>query len=554
LKIELPREETEMHNLRTRLAALSLAAGLLSSVPSQDVRAQAALGEPVPPLSVVYYAADMGPEFEQSARALSDEWRKLGLELQMRPIQFSTFVSQIIVGGQLEDIAVFTVGGDPDRVDPTYWLYDIAACGQRRNGSKFCNQEYSRLAAEQRTKVNPAERIKAVHDLQVRFHQEMPWWPVINRVYGIIWNNQKWDNVTSPAPVAAHESLVEPWLTAKPKTADRWLDWAYFEDVKTYNPIVEEGAVGWMRFVFDTFAKNNSKGETIPWAASSWKFVDDKTIEITLRDGMTFHDDKPVTVNDAVFTIQKIIEWQPPAMSSRIRNLASAEKIDDKSFRIRLKEPDAAFEITVLTYLFILPEHIWRNAPAKPTEWDLVAAKAVIGSGPFKFKTWRLNEVHELETHRAHFQAPAYDGIRRLALGQADAIRAAMLSGTGDIATTVLPVATMSDLAKQNSQLSFMEVPSHSTMFVWVNNQKAPFSDRAFRQALRIATNKQRVMVEGWQGFASVSGEGNVPTALGRWHNGSLEKIPFDIQRARKALADAGYGWDARGRLHMPKK
>jgi peptide/nickel transport system substrate-binding protein len=41
----------------------------------------------------------MGPEFEQSARALADEWKKLGIELQMRPVQFSTFVSQIVVGG-----------------------------------------------------------------------------------------------------------------------------------------------------------------------------------------------------------------------------------------------------------------------------------------------------------------------------------------------------------------------------------------------------------------------------------------------------------------------
>jgi peptide/nickel transport system substrate-binding protein len=64
--------------------------------------------------------------------------------------------------------------------------------------------------------------------------------------------------------MAAHESLVEPWLTAKPKTDDRWLDWAYFEDVKTYNPIAEEGAVGWIRFVFDTFAKNNAKGRDSP--------------------------------------------------------------------------------------------------------------------------------------------------------------------------------------------------------------------------------------------------------------------------------------------------
>lgn len=544
-----------MSVFKAKLASAAIAAGVCGALFAHNSSAQQApLGEPVPPMSVAYYSTDMGPEFEQSARALSDEWRKLGIELQLRPVQFSTFVSQIIVGGQLEDIAVFTVGGDPDRVDPTYWLYDIAACGQRRNGSKWCNEDYSKLAAEQRSKMNPAERLQVVHDLQARFQRELPWWPVINRVYGILWNSQKWDNVRSPEPFAAHEALVEPWLSATPKTDDRWLDWAYFEDVKTYNPITEEGAVGWIRFVFDTFAKNNSKGEVVPWAAQAWRFVDDRTVEVTMRDGMTFHDGRPVTVDDAVFTVQKIVEWQPPAMSSRIRNLAGAEKVDDKRFRIKLKEPDAAFEITVLTYLFILPEHVWRNAPAKPTEWDIVAARQVIGSGPFKFKTWRLNEVHELETHRAHFAAPAYDGVRRLALGQADAIRAAMLNGTGDIATTVLPVATMSDLAKQNRHLSFLEVPSHSSMFVWVNNTKAPFNDRNFRQALRTATNKQRVVIEGWQGFASASGEGNVPTALGRWHNPNLEKINFDVQRARKILADAGYGWDARGRLHMPRK
>jgi peptide/nickel transport system substrate-binding protein len=144
--------------------------------------------------------------------------------------------------------------------------------------------------------------------------------------------------------------------------------------------------------------------------------------------------------------------------------------------------------------------------------------------------------------------------VRRLALGQADAIRAAMLNGTGDIATTVLPVASMDDLARQNRHLKFLEIPSHSSMFVWLNNQKAPFSDPAFRRALRQATNKQRVMVEGWQGFASVAAEGPVPRALGRWHNPNLAPIPFDVEAARKTLAAAGYGWDASGRLHMPKK
>lgn len=539
-----------MLNTRKTTSWLLATAGA-TALMAHGAWAQAA-GEPVPELDVVYYASDMGPEFEQSARALADDWSKLGISLQLIPVQFSTFVSQFIVGGQLEDIGVFTVGADPDRVDPTYWVYDIASCGQRRNGSKWCDEEYTALATAQRSLINPEERLEAVHRLQEMFVEEMPFWPAINRTYGILYNSEKWEGIESPEPVAAHEALVRPWLTATPLTDDRWLDWAYFEDVSTYNPLAEEGAVGWLRYIYDTFAKNTSGGETVPWAAASWEWVDDRTVEMTLRDDMTFHDGKPVTADDAVFTIQKIVEWQPPAMSSRIGNLAGAEKVDGNTFRFLLKEPDAAFETTVLTYLFILPEHIWVDAPENAVDWDVVADDVVIGSGPFKFKTWRVNEVHELEAFPDHFNAPKYDGLRRLALGQADAIRAAMLDGAGDIATTVLPVASMDDLARQNDFLSFLEVPSHSTMFVWLNNEKAPFDDVAFRKALRMASNKQRVVVEGWQGFGTVAGEGQVPIALGRWYNSDLEQIAFDVEGARKILEEAGYSWNDQGELLMP--
>ena len=510
------------------------------------------LGEPLPEITVVYYASDMGPEFEQSARALADDWAKLGLDLQLVPVQFSTFVSQYIVGGQLEDMAVFSVGADPDRVDPTYWIYDVAACGLRRNGSKWCDEGYSERAAEQRTLVDRAERLEAVHGLQAEFTEAMPFFPVINRIYGIVYNSEKWENVTSPEPVAAHEEMVNPWLKARPLTDDRWLDWAYFEDVSTYNPLVEESAVGWVRFIFDTFAKNNSEGETVPWAAADWTWVDETTLEVTLRDGMTFHDGEAVTADDAVYTINTIVEIAPPAVSSRTSNIASAEKVDDLTFRINLDAPDAAFEITVLTYMFILPEHIWSAHDGDLLEWDIVADDAVIGSGPFQFQTWRPNEIHELATYPDHWEAPEYDGLRRLALGQADAVRSAMLDGTGDIATTVLPVATMSDLAAQNDSLEFIEVPSHATLYVWMNNEKAPFDDRAFRRAVRMASDKNRVMIEGWQGFAIPAAEGPVPRALGQWYNSDIEPIEFDIEAARTVLEEAGYGWDSSGKLHLP--
>jgi peptide/nickel transport system substrate-binding protein len=512
------------------------------------------LGEPVPELQIAYYASDMGPMYEQSARVLSDEWAKLGLRFQLQPVQFSAFISNIMVGGGLQDMAVFTVGADPDRIDPTYWLYDLGACGARRNGAKWCDQEFTDMAALQRTQIKQEERLATVHAAQAHFHAQAPWWPVTNTVYGILWNSDKWDNVTSPAPVAAHEGLVDPWLSAVPKTGDRTLDWAYLEDVTTYNPMAEEGAVGWLRFVYDTFAKNNSKGETVSWAAESWEFTDPQTVRIKLRPGMTFHDGEAVTADDAVFTIKKVVEVQPPAMSSRIANLAGAEKVDELTFDVKLKASDASFVTTVLTYLFILPEHHWANYEGDVVARDVVADGVAIGSGPFKFKTWRMNEVHELDAHTAHFQAPKYDGIRRLALGQADAIRSAMLSGSADVATTVLPVAAMSDLAAQEASLDFLEIPSHGSMLAWLNNSKAPFTDIAFRKALRLATNKQRAAIEGWLGFAVPAGEGSVPTQIGMWHNQQLEAVTFDVEAARKMLADAGYGWDASGRLHYPKK
>lgn len=530
---------------------VSALAGGLSLVGGGSALAQE-LGAPVPPVSLVYYAADIGVEHEQSARVLADEWRKLGLEFELQPIQFGTFVATINVGGGLEDMAVVVVGADPDRMDPTYWLYDSSACGQRRNASKWCDEDYTALATLQRQQVNPEERLQTVRQLQEIHHAQAPWWPVSHSLYGMLWNADKWENITSPAPIAPHEGPVDPWLQARPLTDDRILDWAYLEDVNGYNPFAEESAVGWIRFIYDTFAKSNAAGDILPWAAESWEFLDDTTLRVTLRDDMTFHDGEPVTAADAVFTLAKAVEVQPPAMVARVENIDRVEQVDAHSFDVFLKEPDASFVPNSLTFLFIAPEHVWADYEGDIVDRDIVADKAVVGSGPFSFVTWRVNELHELATHADHFAAPAYDGIRRLALGQADAIRSAMIEGVGDIATTVLPVAAMSDLSMQYDHLDFMEIPTHASQLVWVNNQDAPFDDLAFREALRMATNKQRVVIEALQGFSILAGSGPVPNQLERWHHPELEAIAFDIDGARQILADAGYGWDSAGRLHYP--
>ncbi|MPZ59897.1 MAG: hypothetical protein GEU93_01100 [Propionibacteriales bacterium] len=533
-----------------RLLGVTVATfGLLAGCTGGDQSDQN-LGEIVPPMSIVYYAPDAGPTYEQSARVLAEDFGEIGLQVDLQPMQQTKMVDEVHVGGNLEDLALGSWGGDPDRLDPSFWVFDLSACDSDRNAVKWCDQGYTQLAQQQATTLDENERKDLVWQAQEEFQSKLPWWPISHEVQGIVYNSERWENITAPEPIPPHETVIDPWLQMQPLSDDRVIDWAYYEDVSTYNPLAETTSKGWIRFVYDTFLRFDGE-ELIPWAAESWDAVDDTTIELQLRDGMTFHDGRPVTAEDAVFSINLVVDQQPPSVADALHGVEGAEQVDDRTLRINLSEPNAGIFRQTLTQLWILPKHIWEGV-SDPLNWDPIRENAVIGSGPFAFESWEPNQQHVLTTHTDHWEAPDYDGIRRLSLGQADAVRTAMLDGTADIASDVLPAASMQDLAEEEDHLEFMEYPSFNTITVWMNHEKPPFDDYEFRRALRLATDKERVALEGWLGFAETAGEGNVPTALGEWHNPELEEIQFDLEQARQALEDAGYGWDDDGRLHFP--
>src|SRR3981189_167683 len=75
--------------------------------------------------------------------------------------------------------------------------------------------------------------------------------------------------------------------------------------------------------------------EIKPALATSWKQVDDTTIDFTLREGVTFQNGDPFTADDVVYTINTIIKDKRVAIPAYYTSFAGAEKIDD--FHVRLK-------------------------------------------------------------------------------------------------------------------------------------------------------------------------------------------------------------------------
>src|ERR671938_315789 len=134
--------------------------------------------------------------------------------------------------------------------------------------------------------------------------------------------------------------------------------------------------------IYDTLFAVNEKFEIKPQMVKDWKVSDDKlTYTFTLRDGLKFHDGKPVTSEDVVASLQR---WgKRDNMGQKLMDFTKElAPVDDKSFRLVLKEP-CGFVLQSLgkpssNVPFIMPKRMAETPADKNVSEEL-------GSGPFRF-------------------------------------------------------------------------------------------------------------------------------------------------------------------------
>jgi peptide/nickel transport system substrate-binding protein len=537
--------------------SLSAASALLAarSQPALSATAAGEGGAVVPTLEFAHYSADFSPTFVAIARILAEDFKKIGFDIQLKPMNFNTFVSQITVGGQINDMALLSWGADPDRLDPNHWLGDLNTCGARRNAGHWCDPEWDKMFSAQRVELDESKRRALVVKMAAYHNERLPQWPVTHNADFMLYNSQKFGNFSNPTPIQVNDARKEPWLSITPKTDDTILDIGAPEDVSTWNVLAETASFGWLRQVYQTFLRDDGS-KLGDWAATEWKVVDPTTIELKLRDGAKFHDGREVTAKDAVFTFDYLLKWKPPTYQVAMQNVKGAKAVDKLTLRVMLQQPDAAFFRKTLTFVPVLPEHIWSQVPKQvgvttPMQWDPRPDK-VIGSGPFVFDHWNKDQEHFLKRFEGFYQPPKVAGLRKVIFSSSDAMVAAMQQGQIDFTTDLIAGAKAADLAKQHKHLTFVNIPTHSTQCVVVNHKKPLFQDPAIRQALRLATNKERINQEALLGYGTVPGEGPVPIVMDFWYDKNLKKWAYNLDQAKQVLKKAGYGWARDGRLQLP--
>lgn len=327
--------------------------------------------------------------------------------------------------------------------------------------------------------------------------------------------------------------------------------------------VLKEGVVGYPSFInpilsisdsgkdlstllYSGLMRLDEKGNIVPDLAESYTISEDGLVyTFKIREKAVFHDGKPITADDVIFTILKTKD--PNIKSPLAPNWQGVEanKIDEKTVEIRLRSPYAPF-IENAT-LGILPKHIWQDADIEqftfsPYNFD------PIGSGPYKVKRIKRtgNETlsyYELEAFSKY--APGRKNISTIFVyffKDTEELVRALERGT--VNSAVIQSSEMTaELVKKGYHVE--KVPLLRTFGVFFNqNQATIFTDQAVRIALSLAVDKEQIVNDVLGGYGNAE-YGPFPVSLVGTEIAS--STPADIERAKTLLEANGWKLNADG-------
>jgi peptide/nickel transport system substrate-binding protein len=545
---------------RTLVAAAGLAA--LSFASAAFAMAAFAQGptEKVRKLNLYSWPQAALPQSYQAAQLIAQQWRQLGLDVEVKPLQRQAQTQLIWFSRDKWDVTMWRMVGRPERSDPDEFLYSLYYSAYAEKGYNFIgyiNPEYDKLAEKQRTQLDREERRKTAFAMQEIINRDQPQAFLVYPKYMTAFNKAvfKEDTVVNQSGIGIRN--IWTFMNIQPLGAQKDLIINSNETINATNPLYIGGAVdSWVTdLVWDRLMRIGPDGMPRPWAAEKVDWVDDKTVEIKLRAGMKWHDGKPVTIDDVIFSFEAPAGAKAPMYKPFVTDIAAMEKVGDMSLRFKLKSVNTTFLTASLAKINLIPKHIWesvlKDLADKPETAEQLKEVSKIGSGPFKLVRWAPTEEIVLERFSEHFNAPKVDRWIMRIVPNAEATLGmlkrgeinflGMFGGDADV---------LAKFAKDNPDIATRTEVDIGFEYVAFNNRRPPFDDVAFRRALSLAIDRRLMVSAAWQDYA-IPANSHVSPVLSFWHDPAVDEMKTGLAEAKKILKDGGYRVVG-GKLYYP--
>lgn len=300
--------------------------------------------------------------------------------------------------------------------------------------------------------------------------------------------------------------------------------------------------------VYEGFVGLDEGGNVVPALAESWEAHEDGLgFTFHLRDGVKFHSGRDFGAKDVKYTFEQLLipgnrgglnaEYLETVVGAdAVKNgettdLEGVTVTDDLTLEVRFTTPDVLFPIYPFYFMDAgIVEELGED-------W---ATKASAGTGPFKFAEWKRGQEVHLTAHADYWGgAPEIDGVRFLVVPSGDTAVSMYEAGELDVVYADSP--TIRRILKDPQfEEEIVKAPAAQIRYLGMNsNLYEPFKDIRVREAVCIGFDRE-AMVQGLYEGAAFPLYGQVTPGVAGY-NPDLPPIPYDPERARELLAEAGY-------------
>ncbi len=282
--------------------------------------------------------------------------------------------------------------------------------------------------------------------------------------------------------------------------------------------------------LFDGLVAKDSSFHFTPALAESWELRDPVTLVFHLRAGVRFHDGRPMTARDVVWSINSMRDGTViTAKSATYASIAKVEAPDAQTVILHLKHPDNFLLINLATGAFgVVPEGSGRDFWQHP-----------VGTGPFRFVSQQIDQDVVIERNPLSWRVqPKLERVRFAVVPDPITESLELEKGSGDVAINSLPMDSLPILgARPNLQVN--DTPGTQIQYLAFNLTDPLLKDVRVRQAISCAIDRDLIIRTLLRGHARPA-VSLLPPAHWAWTD-DVARFDYDPARAKKLLDEAGY-------------
>lgn len=340
------------------------------------------------------------------------------------------------------------------------------------------------------------------------------------------------------------ETKAQTEVATENNEAKEELIFVNFRDIRDLNPHLFGGEMYAQEMIFETLVTLNGDGGYDGCLAESWDISEDgKTYTFHIRDGIKFTDSAVCDAYAIKANFDAVIDNISRHVWTWMNFMDGVDAPDEKTFIIKLKEPyyPLLTELAVTRPFAMASPNVMKDGKTKDGITD------IIGTGPYILKEFVTDEYAVFERNEDYWgQAPKIKRIVAKVIPDNQTRIMALEKGEIDIIYGKNMIDANTILQYQNNdKFTVMMSEPTSTRQILLNTTNDILKDKAVRQALQHATNKQAIsdgVFNGLEKPADTLFAKTIP-----YCNVDLKPYDYNVETAEKMLDDAGWKKDKDG-------